>query len=118
MKIKFIPQRRDVEFTYSVEGDILTIEINGEVDVFDFTGVPDGILDMSGMDEPITSLAYNPVTSAKKEEGVLYLDILRPHGTYATYEEKFPSTEYVEAEELTDFWMTNKVEVIEPEIVE
>lgn len=69
MKAILTPQvpHRDFTVSYSAEGDILTAEVDGVVDTFDFTGMPDGRA------ESIESatLPINPVLGAEKVNGVL-----------------------------------------------
>lgn len=81
MKVYLGPQMNDEEkIIYSFEGDVVTVTLGDITDTFDFTGVPDGSLELSdpitGEDLIKTNLPIQPIISARKSEGVLYLELL------------------------------------------
>lgn len=103
MKIYLSPQGSDGNnFKYTFIDDILTVECDGKTDEFDFTDFPDGRLQMyddKGNELVETKFEVNPLISAEKKEGVLYLELLNRISDNATEEEKFPewidSSDYV-----------------------
>ena len=64
-------------FRYSASGDVLTVTwANGEqevTDTFDFTGLPDGELDVEGIE---SSLPVQPVLAAERVDGQLWVRVL------------------------------------------
>lgn len=72
--------------SYEYNGDVVRVHLDGEVDEFDFSSMPEGI-----MKDVKTTLKYNPIMSAKREEGILYLELLYFHGSNASEEERFPT---------------------------
>lgn len=91
MKILFSPQV-PLNFTdkiiYKFDGDIIEVELpDGTHDVFDFAGLPDGVLDIESIE---SDLSLGVFLSAKKEDGVLYVELLNYIGTDATESERFP----------------------------
>lgn len=74
MKIIETPQRSDKHIiSHKIKDDVLTITINDESEVFDFTGLPNGELD----EIEVETLPINPIVSAKKENGELEVTLLR-----------------------------------------
>lgn len=71
---------------YTFEKDKVIAELDGKVDTFDFSGMPDGKADSIESE----SFDFNPVISAKKEDGILYLELINFIGEDATEEERFP----------------------------
>ncbi len=71
------PGRPPHTLEYSTDGDILTVtHTAGEVvttDTFDFTGTPDGELDMESIE---TSLPVQPILSAERVGGELNVEVL------------------------------------------
>ena len=65
------------ELVYEVEGDVLTVTHKaGEVvtvDVFDFTGTPDGKLDVDTIE---TTLPVQPILAAERVDGLLTVTVL------------------------------------------
>lgn len=100
IKIYLVPQRSERQITYTFSGEVITAEIDGAKDVFDFSVLPDGELDRGGGSEDEeekrieTVLPVCPVASARREEGVLHLELLNWLGRDAPYESRFP--EWVE----------------------
>jgi len=84
MTLTYTPQHPlpNHSLVYDVQGDILTItHSNGEVetvDTFDFTGTPDGILDLEGVE---TTLPVQPIVKAERVGGVLTVTVLDWSGT-------------------------------------
>ena len=111
MRIKFSPQVRDNErIIYEFEEGIIkaTHETmhRGKSDTFDFTDLPDGelqIYDDETGELMIETEMENPIVSARKEDGVLYVELMNYIGVNASYEERFPEwidhTDYVAPEE-------------------
>lgn len=82
-QIRFDNKRLDYDFSV----DIINVTCDGTEDIFDFSGLPDGEIDSSLVD---TILEFNPIISAKKENGVLSVVLLNFISEDATEEEKFP----------------------------
>lgn len=63
------------QFKYVIDGEKITATLKNdegeETDVFDFTGMPDGVL--SNVE---TSLTVNPILKAEKIDGVLYVTLI------------------------------------------
>ena len=94
IKIYFSPQRSDRQIEYSLNGEAVTARIGTVKDTFDFSGLPDGELDRHEDTQIKTILPVNPVISAKRIDGLLYLELLNWIGKDAPYESRFP--EWVE----------------------
>lgn len=86
MKILYSPQVSDRKLTYEFNNDVVTATLNGIIDTFDFSGMPDGIAD--SIESEVFD--FNPILSAKKENNILYLELINFIGEDATYEERFP----------------------------
>ena len=80
MIIQLSPQvRENNKIWYDIEEQKITATINGVTDTFDFTGMPDGELqlwDDDGSDLIETTLDEVPILGAEKTEGVLTVEIL------------------------------------------
>ena len=80
MKVLLSPQVRDnSKVWYEIEDQKITATINDITDTFDFTDIPDGELqlyDDEGSELIETVLSEVPILSAKKEDGVLTVEIL------------------------------------------
>lgn len=80
MIIKLSPQVRDFDkIWYEIEEHKITATINDISDTFDFTDMPDGELqvwDGEGNYLIETELDEVPITSAKKENGELFVGII------------------------------------------
>lgn len=88
IKIYFSPQRSDRQIEYSLNGEAVTARIGTVKDTFDFSGLPDGELNM---EEPIEStLPVNPIISARRIDGILHLELLNWIESNAPYESRFP----------------------------
>ncbi len=86
MQIKYSPCRSDDSLVYTFDGEKVIVNYNGQEDIFDFTEMPDGVAENIE-----TTLPLNPIISAKREEGILYLELLYFHGPNPTHEEIFPT---------------------------
>lgn len=80
MIIQLSPQVRDDNtIWYEIEDQKITATINDVSDTFDFTGMPNGELQMwddEGNDLIETDLDEIPILSAEKKDGVLTVEIL------------------------------------------
>lgn len=80
MIIKLSPQvRDDNKIWYDIENQKITATINNVSDTFDFTDMPEGELQMYdeyGESLIDTTLNEVPLLNAKKEDGVLTVEIL------------------------------------------
>lgn len=85
MNAVFTPQvpHFAVEANYSATGDVLTVEINGISEVFDFTGMPDG----RASEVTAETLPINPVLGAVKENGTLTVTLAKYIGPKPEMEE-------------------------------
>ena len=61
MKVLLSPQRSDKEINYHFEGEKITVTTDDMSDTFDFSNMPDGILQ-----EVETTLDVNPIVSANR----------------------------------------------------
>ena len=74
------PQRSDRKVIYKVDGDVLTVILDGAEEVFDFTGLEEGIAE-----EIIAEiLPINPIISAEKIGDTINIKVIR----FYTFEEK------------------------------
>lgn len=75
MKVIYTPQvpLTPVECDYSADGDVLTVVMDGVVETFDFTDLPDGEAENIDCGE----LSTNPILNAKRSEGVLTVTLSR-----------------------------------------
>lgn len=91
MRIKYSPQVNSSKIKYTFKDNIITATINGKTDIFDFTNIPDGIAKNIE-----TNLEINPIISAKKEDGILYVELLNFIDENETRQEVlFPNWEVV-----------------------
>lgn len=90
IKVYFGPQVAlpGEQIEYSFNGETLTVKIGDTEDVFDLSSLPDGELNME--EEIETTLPVNPIISAKRVDGILYLELLNWIGLDAPYESRFP----------------------------
>ena len=74
--VEIVSNAKQNRFIYEFEGEkvIATlVSIDGEsTDVFDFSGMPDGVLD-----EIETHLDVCPVITARRDNGVLHLELIK-----------------------------------------
>lgn len=85
MKIYLSPQVSQSKIEYNFDKDRLSATYKSKTDIFDFTEMPDGV---SVNIE--TTLEINPILSAKKEAGILYLELVNFISEDASEEECFP----------------------------
>lgn len=70
---------------YTFDGNVITAELDGIVDVFDFSGMPDG-----EATEIETILPENPIRLARRIDGVLEVKLLKFIPPDAPESERFP----------------------------
>jgi len=92
MQIKYSPQRSDSIIKYSFSGEVITAVMEEVADTFDFSAMPDG---QAIMQEIETILPVNPILFAKRESGVLWLELLNYIGPDANEAERFPEWQEV-----------------------
>ncbi|MED4017004.1 hypothetical protein [Sutcliffiella cohnii] len=85
MRVLFSPIRSDDTVKYELQNNMVTITFNGRKEVYDFTDMPEGVLEDFETDFP-----YKFVVSASKEKGVLSIVLLNFIGKNATDKERFP----------------------------
>lgn len=70
------PQRADIEAMYQVNNDVLTVKIGDKTEIFDFTGLAEGIA------EAIIAevLPINPIISAEKIGDTVNTTVIRFYG--------------------------------------
>lgn len=93
MQILFSPQENEERIEYTFNGEVISITINGVSENFDFTGIPNGELELFNQDGSVaieTKLDPFPILSAKKEGGILYVELLNWISGDASKKEKFP----------------------------
>ena len=74
IKIIESPQRSDKnKISWEVDGDILTVNLNFKEEVFDFTGLPEGVAE----DIEIENLSMNPLSNVQKVGDEISVTILR-----------------------------------------
>ena len=82
------------QIQYTFDKNKITATYKGTVDTFDFTGMPDGQLELSTLE---TTLELSPIISAERIDGVLYVELLNPISDDATEFQRFP--EWIEVGE-------------------
>ena len=95
MKIKYSPSvaHDGRTLTYFFTGETIVATYNGVNDLFDFSDMPDGELAINystGDLDVETILEVNPIVSAKRVDGVLYIELLKFIPRDATEDERFP----------------------------
>lgn len=86
MKVLFSPQVRENKIEYKFIDDKVIVTHGNMSEEYDFSGMPNGIAD--SIESEVFD--FNPVLSAKKENNILYLELINFIGMDATYEERFP----------------------------
>ena len=67
------PQRADIKAEYTINNDILTVKIDNITEIFDFTGLEEGIAE-----EIIAEiLPINPIISAEKTGDIINIKAIR-----------------------------------------
>ena len=67
------PQRADFKVEYTIGNDILTVKIEETEEVFDFTGLEEGIAEEIIADV----LPINPIISAEKTRNIINIKVIR-----------------------------------------
>ena len=93
MRITYSPQRSDRSLSYEFDGETITATLDGKSDTFDFSGLPDGELDVSALE---TTLDICPVLAARRVNGQLEVTLLKFHGPNAPESERYPEPEVIE----------------------
>lgn len=70
------PQRADIKAEYNVNGDVLTVKIGEIEEMFDFTGLEEGVAEEIIAEE----LPVNPVLTAEKIGDVINVTVIRFYG--------------------------------------
>lgn len=98
MKILMSPQvpfNPTDKILYNFSKDVIRVTIKGKTDTFDFREFPDGHL---STDEIETILDINPIISAKRVDGELWIELINWIDIDSPEEERFPEwidyTEY------------------------
>ena len=91
MKILYSPQLSNKKITYSFNSEVVTVDIDGVVEEFDFSTMP------NGRAEKITPevLSINPIVEAERMDGVLNLVLINFITEDASQEELFPEWQEV-----------------------
>lgn len=79
MKAIFSPQRSVNVMNVSANGDVLTIEVDGVTDSFDFSTLKDGDIAV----DFVSALKPNPVLNARKESGEIIVELIGFYGSEA-----------------------------------
>lgn len=91
MKVLYSPQVNNQDTVeYSFSGERIAVTLNGVTDIFDFSSSADGVVESVETELPI-----NPIVSARRENGVLHVELLYFINADATEEEKFPTWQEV-----------------------
>lgn len=72
----YTPQRADIKAEYTVENDILTVTIGESTEIFDFTGLEEGIAE----EIIVEVLPINPIISAEKIGDTINITAIRFYG--------------------------------------
>ena len=94
MQVLLSPQRPvngEDKINYEFESDKIIATFKGVTDTFDFSSMPDGRAENIN-----TILEVNPIISAERKDGVLYVKLVNYIGEGATNEEKFPDWQVIE----------------------
>lgn len=94
MSVYFSPIVGLDEIMYEFSGDSVTATIGEVSDTFDFTGMPDGSIDIMSVE---TTLPFNPLIQVERVEGVLFVELINPIPYDATEFQRFP--EWIEVGE-------------------
>lgn len=88
MRVLLLPQVNDMTIDYVFDGEIIRATIGDITDTFDFSAFPNGELDIETI---ITILPLVPIGSAKRENGILSVQVINFISENATENDKFPS---------------------------
>ena len=98
MKIYLSPVRSDQKLTYQFSGETITATLDGQTETYNLSFVEEGQkirpveYDEAG-NETInipSALPIHPIISAKREGGVLYVELINTIGRNASHAERFP----------------------------
>jgi hypothetical protein len=98
MQIYLSPIRADQKLTYQFSGETITATYNNQTETYDLSFIEEGQkirpveYDESG-NETIhipSILPIHPIISAKRENGVLYVELVNFIGRNASHAERFP----------------------------
>jgi len=70
------PQRADIKAEYIVNGDVLTVKMGDVEEIFDFTGLEEGVAEEIIVEE----LPINPIVSAEKTGNIVNVTVIRFYG--------------------------------------
>lgn len=87
MRILLSPQVCEEQITYSFEGEAIHATIGEITDTFDFSSFPDGEIHSNDI---TTTLPIVPISFARRENGVLSVELINFISEEATHEECFP----------------------------
>lgn len=90
MYVKLSPVRSNRSIEYTFDNEVITAKIDGQSDTFDFSNVPEGILE-----KVETTLTINPIVSARRKDGTLYVELINFISADASEEERFPQWQEV-----------------------
>lgn len=88
MKVLYCPcvtLDENEKIEYHFDGEMITVKWGEYEDIFDFTNCPDGMVEKVD-----TTLPENPILEARREDGVLYVKLLKFISPNAPDSEKFP----------------------------
>ena len=74
----YTPQRADTKAEYIVDNDILTIKIGKAQEIFDFTGLEEGMAEEIIAEE----LPINPIVSVEKTGEEINITVIRFYGEH------------------------------------
>ena len=94
MKLFKSPQVSDKTTSYKIENEVITVEFENETEVYDFSEMPEGIAE----EIETEVFEFNPIISAKRENGELWIEVLNFITEDATESERFPKWEDTNAE--------------------
>lgn len=101
MMIFLSPQVKDEEIIYRFKDEVIVVTCGHLEEEFNFSGLGDGELELTNPDtgEPLvkTALPVMPILSARKEDGVLWVELLNWISKDSRHEEKFP--EWIDAKD-------------------
>ena len=90
--IKEIPIRDDRTLAYQIEEDILTVTMGLLTEEFDFTNLPEGVLE----EIEIETLPLHPIISANKQGDIINISMLIPYGVDEKHLFEYEEDLYVE----------------------
>lgn len=76
IKLTRTPVRADYKAEYIVKDDMLTVKINDVEEIFDFTGLEEGVAEEIIVEE----LPINPIISVEKIDNTVNVTVIRFYG--------------------------------------